>query len=112
MIGVGRRTNIRLMTGNTGARGVGVTGSMAGYARRAAVSTGKWEVSIAVIEGTWFPCRCRVASRAIVVKIILLVIRIGGRIKVSLVAVETQARSIGVSACVAGNTRQRCVSAS
>ena len=50
------------------------------------------------------------ASRAIVVEIILLVIRIRSRGKVTLMAVETQARCIGVAACVTGNTGQRGVS--
>lgn len=64
-----------------------------------------------MIEAAWRPSSGRVASRTIVVEIVLLVIRFGRRGEVTRVAVETSVRRIRVARTMARDTRGGSMSA-
>ncbi len=89
---------------------IGVSIAMAGNAAYSHVSSGQRELRLRMIKGGLIPCRSIMTGCAVVVKIILHVIWIGGAVKVSLVARVAVGWSVGVSIAMAGNAAYSHVS--
>ena len=101
VIRVSRRSEVTGVAIETSARGIRVSGRMAGNASQRRMRTGQAEASCTVVKVCGFPCRSGMTGGAIVIEVVLLVIRLGCRGEVAGVAVETGARSICVSGSMA-----------
>ncbi len=109
VIWIDRSGDIRLMTRDACVRRIRVARSVAGHARRCRMRPGQDKTGRAVIEIARFPRCRRMTGPAIVIKVILLMVRISRRGKVSLMTVEAQARCAHVSGSMTRNTSQRSV---
>lgn len=109
VIRIDRSGDIRLVARNASVRRICVTRSVAGHARRCRMRPGQDKTGRAVIEIARFPRGRRMTGPAIMIKVILLMVRISRRGKVSLMTVKTQARCAHISAGMTRNAGQRSV---
>ena len=110
MIRIDGGSDIGLMARYACVRSIDIPGGVARYAVSRSMRPGQRKSSQAVIEIARFPRCGRVASAAVVVKVILFVIRIGRAGEVATVAIKAQIRRTHVTGRVARNTRERSVS--
>jgi len=86
MIGVTHRLIISLMTIVAEGRCSGIALRMARQAWQADMPTGQREISLIMIEGRRLPGGCAVTLRAVMIKVIGLMVRIGYSGKIAVVA--------------------------
>jgi hypothetical protein len=109
MIRFGCRGKVALMTGKTSCRGIRVTGCVAAQTGNTGMPARQRKGRLVVIKSSRLPgCRC-VTRATVVIKIILLMVRIGRCSKVSRVTRVALRRGIGKPTGMTSHARDRGV---